>query len=435
MRLADLNHKTICIMGYAREGQAVLRAIERLGLTCEVTISDINPDLGETPKQYARQIGEGWLENLEKFDVIIKAPGVPPNPKIEAVRSKITSATQLFFDEAQALGATVIGITGSKGKSTTTALIHAILKGAGLDSHLVGNIGVAALDELPKAKPNAIFVHELSSYQLADSKIRPNVAVTTAFFPEHLDYHGSLEAYFEAKTRIARFQEETDTIVFNASSPECERIAALSKGRKIAVTAKDAPVTLDEIKLRGTHNLGNIALASAVGDLFAVRKETQISIIQAFTGLPHRLQVVGVMQDIEWIDDAISTTPESAIAALDALGQRVRTIILGGQDRGVDFTTLGQRLAHSSVRTVVLFPGSGPRIRTAIEAAKAKVTFIEADSMASAVNAVVKHTPKEDPPAIGLLSTASPSYGMFKNFEQKGDEFQACIRHFEAGQD
>ncbi len=429
MRLADLSGKNICIMGFAREGQAVLRAVERLGLTCEITISDINPNLEPTPEKYWRQIGDGWLENLDKFDLIIKAPGVPPNPKIEAVRGKIISATQLFFDEAQALGATVIGVTGSKGKSTTTALIHAILQGAGLDSHLVGNIGVAALDELQKANPKAIFVHELSSYQLADSQIRPNVAVMTAFFPEHLDYHGSLEAYWEAKARIARFQTETDAIVFNASFPECEKIAALSKGKHIGVTAKDAPVILDEIKLRGAHNLGNIALASAVGDLFAVRQETQIPIIKNFTGLPHRLQPVGIFQDIEWVDDAISTTPESAIAALDALGERVRSMILGGQDRGYDFTALGQRLAKSSVRTVALFPGSGARIKEAIVFANAaNIHCYEVDSMKAAVEVIVKHTPKEDPPAIGLLSTASPSYGMFKNFEHKGDEFQKEIR-------
>ena len=428
MRLADLAGKNICIMGFAREGQAVLRAIERLGIQCEVTISDLNADLEPTPPAYRRQIGADWLENLSQFDVIIKAPGVPPKPQIEAVRAKITSATQLFFDEAQAAGATVVGVTGSKGKSTTTSLIHALLVAAGLDAHLVGNIGRPALDDLPLAHPKAVFVHELSSYQLADSQIRPNIAVVTAFFPEHLDYHGSLEAYWEAKSRIARFQEETDAIVFNAAFPECERIAALSAGRKLGVTQKDSPVLLDEIRLRGVHNLGNIALASAVGDLFAIRKEVQKPVFREFVGLPHRLQPIGVHQDIEWVDDAISTTPESAVAALDALGERVRAVILGGQDRGVDFKILGERLSKSAVRTVVLFPGSGPRIRQAIEAAGATPLFIEAADMEAAVTAIVKHTPKEDPPAIALLSTASPSYGMFKNFEQKGDVFLHCVR-------
>lgn len=428
MRLAELTGKQVCIMGFAREGQAVLRAIERLGIVCHLTIADLNPDLEPTPPQHKRQIGADWLRDLDQFDVIIKAPGVPPKPEIEAVRAKITSATQLFFDEAQAAGATVVGITGSKGKSTTTSLIHALLVAAGLDAHLVGNIGRPALDDLPLASPKAVFVHELSSYQLADSKIRPNIAVVTAFFPEHLDYHGSLEAYWEAKSRIARFQEETDAIVFHAGFPECERIAALSPGRQIGVTNKDAPVMLDEIKLRGVHNLGNIALASAVGDLFAIRKEVQKPVFREFVGLPHRLQPVGVYQDIEWVDDAISTTPESAVAALDALGARVRAVILGGQDRGVDFRILGERLAKSAVRTVVLFPGSGPRIKAAIEAAGASPLFIEAPDMEAAVAAIVKHTPKEDPPAIALLSTASPSYGMFKNFEQKGDVFTQFVR-------
>ncbi len=428
MRLANLAGRNVCIMGFAREGQAVLRAIERLGIDCDVTIADLNPELEATAPQYHQQLGERWLENLHRFDVIIKAPGVPPTPPIEAVRAKITSATQLFFNEAQATGATIVGITGSKGKSTTTALIHALLMAAGLDAHLVGNIGRPALDDLPLAHSKAIFVHELSSYQLADSRIRPNIAVMTAFFPEHLDYHGSLEAYWQAKARIARFQEETDAIVFNAACRDCERLAALSPGRKIGVTMKDSPVVLDEIKLRGVHNLGNIALASAVGDLFAIRKDVQLPVFREFAGLPHRLQPVGVYQDIEWVDDAISTTPESAVAALDALGARVRAIIVGGQDRGVDFAVLGKRLATSAVRTVVLFPGSGPRIRQAIEAAGATPIFIDATDMEAAVTAIVKHTPKEDPPAIALLSTASPSYGMFKNFEQKGDVFTHYVR-------
>ncbi len=428
MRLADLAGKNICIMGFAREGQAVLRAIERMGIACEVTISDISPNLEPTPPRCWRQIGEGWLENLDKFDLIIKAPGVPPNAKIDAVRGKITSATQLFFDEAQARGATVIGVTGSKGKSTTTTLIYELLKAGGLNAHLVGNIGRPALDDLELADKNTIFVHELSSYQLADSQIRPDIAVMTAFFPEHLDYHGSLEAYWEAKARIARFQTAADTIVFNAAFPECAKVAALSPGRQIGVTAADSPVTLDEIRLKGTHNLGNIALASAVADLLSVPKATQLPIFRTFAGLPHRLQSLGVIAGIEWVDDAISTTPESAIAALDALGDRVRTIILGGQDRGVDFTTLGQRLKASSVRTVLLFPGSGPRIRQAIENTGATITLIDIPSMTDAVDMAREMTPSEEPPAIVLLSTASPSYGMFKNFEQKGNLFQEHIR-------
>ncbi|HEY8666924.1 MAG TPA: cyanophycin synthetase, partial [Tepidisphaeraceae bacterium] len=216
-----------------------------------------------------------------------------------------------------------------------------------------------------------------------------------------------------------------DGIVFyNGDSAQAKEIAEESIGKKIPFTAHDAPVSLGEIQLIGRHNLSNIAAAFKVAEHFGVSAETAINVFRNFTGLPHRLQSLGVHQGIEWVDDAISTTPESAVAALDALGDRVRTIILGGQDRGSDFSELAQRIAASQVQTVILFPGSGPRIREAIGNAQADICFQEAQSMEKAVLLGRQHTMTG---AICLLSTASPSYGMFKNFEEKGEQFKKYI--------
>jgi UDP-N-acetylmuramoylalanine--D-glutamate ligase len=220
-------------------------------------------------------------------------------------------------------------------------------------------------------------------------------------------------------------------VLFPADSPGAAAIAKEGKGRKLPFSAEDAPVAIEETHLLGLHNLSNIAAAYRVACELDIPEEISVAAIKAFRGLPHRLQSLGIHHGIEWVDDAISTTPESTIAALDALGERVATIILGGQDRGNDFSALGRRIAKSSIQTIILFPGSGPRIRKAIEATGATVHFFETESMEEAIAVAKQHTRYEIRDTryapIVLLSTASPSYNMFKNFEEKGEAFRRCV--------
>ncbi|MDD5623836.1 MAG: UDP-N-acetylmuramoyl-L-alanine--D-glutamate ligase, partial [Candidatus Peribacteraceae bacterium] len=365
MRISELAGKSICILGFGREGRAMLKALQEYAPGCRITIADRNKELER--KNYDTQLGEGYLSNLDRFEVIIKSPGIPPNSKLKTQNSKLTTPTQIFFDTIKDSGATVIGVTGSKGKSTTASLIAAILKAAGKDVLLIGNIGEPAIAHLKDAQPGALFVMEMSSYQLMDLTVSPRIAVITAFFPEHLDYHGSLEAYKEAKKHIARFQTKDDRVFFAADSAGAREIVAESPGKRIPFSASDAPVALGETKLLGAHNLSNIAAAFLVSRELGVPKEAAVGAIRNFTPLPHRLQSLGVIGGIEWVDDSISTTPESAIAALDALDDHVATIILGGQDRGYDFTPLAKRLKNSKVQTIILLPDSGATIRKAIE--------------------------------------------------------------------
>jgi UDP-N-acetylmuramoylalanine--D-glutamate ligase len=258
----------------------------------------------------------------------------------------------------------------------------------------------------------------------------PHIAVVTSFFPEHLDYHGSVDAYLEAKKHITMFQTGKDAVFFNEQSSGAIEIAKEGHGRKIPFSHHDAPVSLDETSLIGQHNLSNISAATKVAQELGVKDGIIVNAIKKFEGLPHRLETLGIYKGMEWVDDAISTTPESTIAALDALDNRVTTLILGGKDRGYDFTELGKRIASSSVVNVILFPGSGPRIKEAIIKAGALVEFFDAETMEDAVNIAKKVTGGRTPlghPII-LLSTASPSYGMFKNFEDKGDQFKALVK-------
>ena len=432
MKIQDLAKKSICILGYGREGKAMVKALEEFAPTCEITIADQNEQLEIAETKHWKQTGTSWLENLEKFDVLIKSPGIPFNAQLEARSSKLTSSTQIFLDSIEGSGALVIGITGSKGKSTTASLLHAILQEAGKHSVLVGNIGEPAIAHIADAKPGTLFVMEMSSYQLADLTKSPHIAVVTSFFPEHLDYHKNEEHYMEAKKNIARYQQEDDTIFFAANSPKASAIAQEGKGRTIPFDLDACPIPIEETHLIGNHNVSNIAAAATVARTLGIGQSTIVKAIKAFHGLPHRLESLGIMKGIEWIDDSISTTPQSTMAALDALGNRVHTLLLGGQDRGYDFTPLAERLMGSAVQTAILFPGSGPRIRAAIEKTQSAITLLDAGSMQEAVALAKEHTQslearssKLEAPMV-LLSPASPSYGMFKNFEERGEAFRRC---------
>src|SRR3989338_5159336 len=436
MLLQDLNGKTVCVLGYGKEGRAMVKALEEFAPECEITIADKNPDIDVDGDRHWKQVGEGWLENLNKFDVIIKSPGIPPSALPPTPNTLLTNSTQIFLEETASRSATVIGVTGSKGKSTTSTLIHEILKAGDKKTFLVGNIGEPAISHLKDASVNTYFVLEMSSYQLMDCHSSPPIAVITSFFPEHLDYHAStalstgstpLEAYKEAKSHITRFQSEGDFVAYDASSTGAEEIACMSPGKRIAVHAEDLP--LESMGLKGEHNRRNAAIAFLTTRLLGVPERISIPVIQNFRGLPHRLQSLGIHHGAEWVDDAISTTPESTIAALDALGDRVAFIILGGQDRGNDFTALGKRIAASKIKTIILFPDSGPRIRKAIEDANAAAEFFDVETMQEAIEhakfSILNSQFSISP--IVLLSTASPSYNMFKNFEEKGAMFLLCI--------
>lgn len=240
-----------------------------------------------------------------------------------------------------------------------------------------------------------------------------------------------LENYLEAKKHIARFQSTDGIVFYNKLSKEAKEIANESKGKKIPFGPADAPVTLSEIKLLGEHNLGNIAAAYKAALHMGAKHDIAVSVIKNFQGLPHRLESVGIKGGIEWINDSISTAPETAVAALNALGDRARVILLGGQDRGYDFTPLAERLKTSHVKTVVLLPDSGIIIGKAIEHAGAGVILAQAngleEAMTTAKQAALDAKEGAKIPIV-LLSPAAPSYGHFKNFEDRGNQFRTLVQ-------
>lgn len=410
MTIAGLqSYKRILVLGFGLEGQASLAFLKKYVPDAIIDTAD-------------RRVDPEYLEKQRGYDLVIKTPGIPK----ERVTRPYTTATNIFFANVKGM---VIGVTGSKGKSTTSSLIYAILKKAGKKAHLVGNIGNPALLELSLGNTkDDVYVFELSSYQLDDISYAPHIAVMTNFFPEHMDYHGSLAAYWETKKRIVVYQTASDYFVYHPRYPQ---IAALAKDiRSIAVPAPDdLPIADCDIPLLGLHNRENTQLAVAVARILNIEDKTIQRAIASFVPLPHRLQNVGTYNGITYYDDAISTTPESTIRAIESF-PNVGAILLGGQNRGYNFMGLAREIARRKIPVLVLFPDSGAAIAKAIqEVGYIPEAMLETSDMHEAVQFIYHRAPR---PSVCLLSTASPSYSVWKNFEEKGDVFQKFVKEIGA---
>jgi UDP-N-acetylmuramoylalanine--D-glutamate ligase len=394
--------KKVLILGYGKEGMATEKYLRKYFPKLEFDILDKKED-------------RNYLKKQAGYDLVIKTPGIQKN----LVEAAYTTATNLFFSQVKNV---TIGVTGSKGKSTTATLIYAILKEAGKEVRLVGNIGSPMLSALlsPIFKEE-IFVVELSSYQLDDIKYSPNISVVTNLFPEHMDYHGSVEKYYAAKKNIVNFQDPDDIFVFNGKNEE------LKKWSKQTSAEDFSKLDLGgiNIPLLGAHNAENVRAAIAVAKILNVSENSIRKGVENFKGLSHRLEFVGEFWGIKFYDDAISTTPESTIAAIRALPE-TETIFLGGLNRGYDFSQLAIEIDKSKIKNIVFFPDSGEEIEEALcQESSRKYARLHTRNMEEAVQFAFRKTKVGK---ICLLSTASPSYSLWKNFEEKGDKFAEAVK-------
>ncbi|MDP2649633.1 MAG: UDP-N-acetylmuramoyl-L-alanine--D-glutamate ligase [bacterium] len=418
MKLEDFKGKTILILGFGREGKATLRFLEKHFPGKKIGIAD-QSDKGD------------YLEKIKDYDVIIKSPGIPYLPEIKKAQSLgkiITSATQIFFDNFKGK---IIGVTGTKGKSTTASLIYEVLKSGGLNAHFVGNIGKPALDLLNKLDENSIVVYELSSFQLEDLDKSPYIAVFTNLYPEHLDHHGDFYFYKEAKNNITKFQTKKDYLIYNQDILELKYIAQQSHATKISFSKKDKQmvenlVHKDTIPLLGEFNLLNIVPAIIIGRLFKITDEKIEEAIINFRPLPHRLEFVGETEGIRFYNDSLSTIPEATAGALSALGSNVTTLIAGGFDRGLDYSILGQAIAKSHIKTLILFPDTGVKIWDSVcKYCKKLPRKFDVLDMEKAVKIAFAQTEKGK---ICLLSPASTSFNLFRDYEDRGNQFKDWVK-------
>ncbi|MFH0773062.1 MAG: UDP-N-acetylmuramoyl-L-alanine--D-glutamate ligase [bacterium] len=397
-------YKKILILGYGKEGVSVERFLKQNTPLAEIIIADKKND-------------DQYLLKQKETDLVIRSPGV----KIEYVNKKCTTATNIFFKN---FPGTIIGITGTKGKSTTSALIAAMIRQKKQDVRLVGNIGHPMLDELISSTADTVAVVELSSYQLCDLYFSPHITLIVNWYPEHSDFHGSFDAYKKAKQRSVCFQSETDYFIFDPQEKEVAQWVSLTKAKPVPYTS-DFPFEQQKVPLIGEHNKRNIQGALTVARLFHVTDEEAQKAVYSFTPLAHRLQQVGTFKNVTFYDDAISTTPQSTIAALNSL-KAVDTLFLGGQDRGYDFSDLVAVLKEKQIKHLVLFPETGMRIQKMLSQMNDySPTILETSSMEEAVTFAYHNC---SPDSICLLSNASPSYSLWKNYEEKGNLFQKYVK-------
>ena len=388
MILNELKDKKILILGFGREGRDTFRFLRKLFPKKKIGIAD-------------QKFDKNYLKKIKDYDVVIKTPGLPFKKLTRNDLVKITTQTEIFFENCPGK---IIGVTGTKGKSTTAFLISQILKKA----RLLGNIGKPALSSLLTAKPNDIFIYELSSHQLYNLKKSPHIAVLLNIYPEHLDYYRNFNQYLSAKANITKYQTKKDYLIYNSQDPLVKKIAQKSKAKKIPI--------------KGKYYQLDIAAARAVGKIFKVPRP------EKFKFLPHRLEYLGKFKGIEFYNDSLSTIPETAIEALDYLGDKVQTLILGGFDRGLDFKKLAKRILKSKVKTLILFPTTGKRIRRALRAygGRASVSSFFVSDMEKAVKLAYQYTDKGK---ICLLSPASPSFGIFKDYAERGNLFKKFVKN------
>ena len=433
MEIERLKKEKVLILGFGKEGKDVFNFLRKLFPKKPIGIADKNPEVFEKNlKNVKWYLGENYLKSLENYDIIIKSPGIPIHlPEVEESykKGKITSQTEIFLQNFQGK---VIGITGTKGKSTTATLIYKILKEGGEKVCFGGNIGKPVLNYLFSLKKEDIFVYEMSSHQLYNLKISPQVAIFLNIYPEHLDYYKDFNEYLMAKANITLWQKKEDFLIYNFNDKNIRKIAKKSKARKIPI--KNYSLILKEVGIKKIPFCGsfyglNIAAGIEVGKIFKIKKEKIKKVIENFKPLPHRLEYVGRFKGIDFFNDSLSTIPQTTILALNSLGNKVETLILGGYDRGVDFKELAKEILKTKVKNLILFPETGKRIwKEILEETNNKPKFKNVfffDNMKDAVKASFEVTSKGK---ICLMSPASPSFGLFKNYKERGNLFKKYIR-------
>jgi len=341
-------------------------------------------------------------------------------------------------------------VTGTKGKSTTTSLIYHILKTAKIPSVLLGNIGKPPLDYLEEDNEKTFFVFEMSSHQLTDIEKSPDIAVFLNVFPEHLDYYLNYEEYIKAKGNITRFQESSDILIYNADFPEIAEIANQSKARKYKFSAQTKPedgcfvadgkivfvdkkiekfrLDVNRIPLLGKHNLYNVMAAIIASKVAGVDFDSINRAVRNFRPLEGRLETVGIYKTVLFVNDTLATIPEATIAAVDAFGDKKLTLILGGFDRKISFDNLGKDLAkRKNVSGVILIGQTGRRIKKSLE--KFRYMGKIYDKGKTNMSEIIKYASKiAVPGGVVLLSPASTSFDMFKDYKDRGNQFKNAVK-------
>ena len=432
----------IAILGYAGQGQSSFEYWNRDGN--EITICDQNEQL-QVPDGAQAQLGPDYLKNLERFDLLIRTPSLHPrniqeaNPETPNILDKVTSNTNEFF--AACASKNIIGVTGTKGKGTTSTLITKMLEAAGKRVHLGGNIGIPPLELLKDdIRPDDWVVLELANFQLIDLKYSPHIAVVLMVEPEHLDWHEDVEEYIAAKQQLFIHQSPEDIAVYYAKNDISVSIADGSEGTQIPYFDKpgaevfNGAITIeaqeicktDELKLLGTHNWQNACAATTA--VWQVTQDVQAlrQALTSFSGLPFRIEFRREVDGIRYYNDSFATGQGAMIAALEAIHEP-KVMIIGGYDRMLDLSHFGEAIKsnETSIRKVVLIGAAAGRAADVLKQ-NGFTNFVMCD--AKTMPEIVAAATKEAQPGDAVvLSPAFASFDMFKNFEERGKAFNEAV--------
>ncbi|MBR6253502.1 MAG: UDP-N-acetylmuramoyl-L-alanine--D-glutamate ligase [Clostridia bacterium] len=435
--------KKILILGFGREGQSTYNLIRKYLPEQQLYIADQkedfqnNFDFLKSDNHVTFIGGENYLEGLEDYDVIMKSPGISfahldTSKFIHKIKSQLELLLEFFENFT-------IGITGTKGKSTTSSLIYKVISEQDRKCILLGNIGVPVFDYVDSIDQDVIMVLEMSSHQLEFMELSPNIAILLNVWEEHLDHYESFIKYAEAKCNIYKYQKENDYFLFNEDNETLSSLVKNPNGitYKVSMSGKsDSDIFFKDDKvfmhdkqiydkneqrnLVGDYNLNNIMFVLGVSEILHLDLNKTIKSISEFKTLNHRLEFVGEFDGVKYYDNSIGTIPVATIEAVKAL-KEVDSLIIGGMDRGVDYKELIEFLNNSEIGNIICMPKTGHDIAKELKQEKCHIV----DTMEEAVAVAKKYTKKGK---ICLLSPAAASYGFFKNFEEKGDIFKQLVQ-------
>lgn len=439
--ISFLKNKKILILGFGREGKSTYNYIRKYLNDKKIYIADMQEDLLDKNEFLKKDnnieciCGKEYLNGLENYDIIIKTPGIAlVNMDITNFKDKIKSQLDLFLEFCDNK---TIGITGTKGKSTTSSLIYSVLKAQNKNALLLGNIGNPIFDYIDEITEDTYIVIEMSSHQLEFTNNSPNISIITNLFPEHLDHYNSYNEYLEAKFNIFKFQKENDYFLYDYDNSELkERITYTNSIQyKVSFNEKDADIKIQNnmivIKdkeiydinsprnLLGDYNLKNIMFVLGVVDILNLDINQAMKTISEFKTLKHRLEFIGEINGVKYYDNSIATIPVATEEAIKAL-KDVDTLIIGGMDRGIDYSEFAEFLDKCDVKNIICMPDTGHKIAKMMKTNKCIIV----NTLEEAVKEASLKTEKEKS---CLLSPAAASYGFFKNFEEKGDKFKELV--------
>ena len=435
--------KRILLLGYGREGQSTWNVLRRLGTYEALDIADLKAPAAVPEDGTVWHTGPDYQKCMDDYDVVFKSPGIVLERPENEYRCSILSQTEVFF---QCFRDQIIGITGTKGKSTVTTLLYHLLKQAGMDALLVGNIGIPALDHMEEVKPDTRIVFELSCHQLEYMTVSPHIGILVNIHEEHLDHYGTMEKYVEAKHHIFKNQRPDDILICNVQClPEegtCPsgliRAGMDGSGKELDVVqeqdgtwvhfrGKSFCIPTDEIKLLGQHNYFDIGVAYGVCSILGMDDQVFARGLKTYEPLPHRLQYIGEREGVKYYDDSISTICDTTIQALKTL-KDTDTVLIGGMDRGIDYRELIEYLSECPVPHIILMEATGKRIYQEIHKYypefKNRARLILAEHLEDGVKRARQIT---RPGTSCVLSPAAASYGIFRNFEERGETFSRLV--------